>query len=121
MTEYEVLDLLSTYRSEGAYHVMNFAAAMFAYVVAAYFVGKKLSLFQTIAITVLFCLFVPGPILGVHESVSAVTYLVQTYGIEFESIDATSKIAAFAPTVVPGTILLGWIISIAFMYQVRKS
>ena len=61
MTEYEVLDLISTYRSEGGFHVMNFAAAMFGYVAAAYFVGQKLSRAQTIAITFLFCLFVPGP------------------------------------------------------------
>ncbi|MFT4564738.1 MAG: hypothetical protein ACI9BW_004508 [Gammaproteobacteria bacterium] len=120
MTEYEVLDMISTHRSEGALHVMNFAAAMFGYVAAAYFVGDKLSTFQTIAITILFCLFVPGPVLGVHESVMVVVQLSETYGSEFASIDSSSKVAAFAPIAVPGTIILGWVISMAFMFQIRR-
>ena len=120
MTEYEVLDMISTHRAGGAFHVMNFAAAMFGYVAAAYFVGEKLSTFQTIAITILFCLFVPGPVLGVHESVMVVVNLTETYGSEFASIGSSSKVAAFAPIAVPGTIILGWVISIAFMFQIRK-
>ncbi len=121
MSEYEVLDLISTYRTEGGFHIMNFAAAMFGYVAAAYFVGAKLSRFQTTAITILFCLFVPGPILAVYEAASAMALLTQTYGPQFSSVDTASNIALFAPILVPGTIVVGWIISMAFMYQIRRT
>ena len=67
MTEYEVLELISTYREEGGFHVMNFAAAMFGYVAAAYFVGKNLTRFQTVSITILYSLFVPGPMAASYE------------------------------------------------------
>ena len=96
------------------------AAAMFGYVAAAYFVGAKLSRFQTIAITILFCLFVPGPVLGVHEAVSAMAALTHDYGPQFTSIDANSQLAFLAPTLVPATIVVGWLISIAFMFQIRR-
>lgn len=121
MTEYEILDLISTHRTEGGYHVMNFAAAMFGYVAAAYFVGKNLTRFQTISITFLFCLFLPGPMVASYDATRAISFLVNTYGAEFESVRYSgSTLAAIAPTVVPSIILVGWIISIMFMWQTRK-
>ena len=57
MTEYEYLDLISTYRGENGFHVMNFVVVMFGYVAAAYFVGDKLTNFQVTAITILYTIF----------------------------------------------------------------
>lgn len=121
MTEYEVLDLISTHRTEGGFHVMNFAAAMFGYLAAAYFVGRKLSNIQTIAITFLFCLFVPGPMAAGHEAALSIAFLVNTYGSEFESVRSSTKaLATIAPLVVPSTIFAGWVVSVLFMWQIRK-
>ncbi len=53
MTEYEYLDLIVTSRDSVGYHAMNYIGVMFAYVVAAYLVGAKLSRFQAFAITIL--------------------------------------------------------------------
>jgi hypothetical protein len=122
MTEYEVLDLISTHRTEGGFHVMNFAAAMFGYLAAAYFVGTKLSRLQTIAITFLFCLFVPGPMAAAHDAALSITYLTNTYGTQFESVLESAKtLGTIAPTVVPATIVAGWIVSMLFMWQIRRS
>ena len=121
MTEYEVLDLISTHRSEVGFHVMNFAAAMFGYVVAAYLVGKKLTRFQAIAITFLFCLFVPGPMAAAQDAAHSIAFLVSTYGDQYESVrSSASTLASIAPAIVPSTILTAWIVSMLFMYQIRK-
>ena len=121
MTEYEVLDLISTHRSEVGFHVMNFAAAMFGYIAAAYLVGKKLTHFQAIAITFLFCLFVPGPMAAAQDASNSIAFLVNTYGDQYESVrSSASTLAPIAPTIVPSTILSAWIVSMLFMYQIRK-
>ena len=121
MTEYEILDLISTHRTEGGFHVMNFAAAMFGYIAAAYFVGAKLSRFQTYAVTFIFCLFLPGPMLAAYDAASAITFLSHTYGPQYESVQNTAKtLGAVAPTLVPAIVLGGWIVSVMFMWQVRR-
>ena len=121
MSEYEVLELISTYREEGGFHVMNFAAAMFGYVAAAYFVGKSLTRFQTISITILYSLFVPGPMAACYEATVSMRTLSSTYADQYATAVSASGLDNFAPIIVPGTIIIGWIISIVFMYQVRKA
>ena len=46
MSEYEIIDALISIRADVAQHSMNFITVLFAYIVAAYFVGSKLSRFQ---------------------------------------------------------------------------
>lgn len=121
MTEYQVLELISLYRSEGAQHVMHFVSVLFAYVIAAYFTGSKLSRFQTTAITVLYALFSPGPIGGVYEASNGVRDLHTLYGAGIPVSTSSSGVIGFMPELAAATLIIGWIISLAFMYQIRRT
>ena len=64
MSEYEYLDLISTYREETGFHAMNFIAILFAYLVAGYFAAHLLSGFQALSATVFYLILVPMPALA---------------------------------------------------------
>lgn len=120
MTEYEVIDALSSLRSEGAEHVMNFVAVMFSYVFVAYVVGKKLTTAQALVVTVMYTIFVPGPILAIYETMSIAQDIHQIYG---EGVSVATSVTGWlltAPIAVPFTLVFAWIVSLVFMVQMRK-
>jgi len=53
MTEYELADLVGTWKADTLANGTSFISILFAYVVAAYFAGAKLSRPQLMVITVL--------------------------------------------------------------------
>jgi hypothetical protein len=53
MTEYEVLDLVGTWKADTLANGTSYTSILFAYVVAAYFAGAKLSRPQVVILTVL--------------------------------------------------------------------
>ena len=120
MTEYEYLDLISTYRSETGFHAMNFIAALFGYIAAAYFVGVKLSKFQVTGITILYTLFSPLPVTAAYESLAAtrVTYL--EYVANFGAPSYGSTLILWGPELLLFVLPGSWIISIVFMFQTRR-
>jgi hypothetical protein len=120
MTEYEYLDLISTYRSETGFHAMNFIAALFGYIAAAYFVGVKLSKFQVTGITILYTLFAPLPVTAAYESLAAtrVTYL--EYVANFGTPSYGSTLILWGPELLLFVLPSSWIISIVFMFQTRR-
>ena len=119
MTEYEYLDLISTYRAETGFHVMNFIAAMFAYIAAGYFVGEKLSRFQVTAITVLYTMFAPLPVSAGYEALQATRSTHLAYVAAFGPPDYPSTLVLFGPELALFVVGLSWVISIIFMFQTR--
>ena len=120
MTEYEILDLLTSHREEAAYHVMNFAGVMFGYVAAAYFVGAKLSTFEAWVITILYSLFAPLPAGAAYESLHAIRELSELHqaGVNF-SLDQTPTYIV-GPEAISAMIFISWLISAIFMYRIRR-
>jgi len=121
MTEYEIVDALSSLRAEIGGHVMNFAAVLFGYLVTAYFVGGKLSRFQVTAITAVYIIFLPGPLTGAYEAATTMKNIyyahpdVTTYPL------AASHYIVAIPILVPAIVLSSWVISVLFMIQTRKT
>jgi hypothetical protein len=121
MTEYEYLDLISTYRAETGFHIMNFITTMFAYVAAGYFVGSKLTNFQVTSITILYTIFAPLPVAAGYEALQATRSTLLAYIEAFGEPDYTSTLVLFGPELVLIVVAASWTISIAFMFQTRKT
>ncbi len=121
MTEYEIIDAIVTLRSEVALHSMNFVSVMFGYIVAAYFVGAKLSKFQVSVITLLYVIWSPLPMMGGYDAAITLRDLYtrkQTLSdIELGAFFSLIDYPALA-VIVGG---FSWLMSIVFMFQVRAS
>ena len=121
MTEYEIIDALISIRADVAQHSMNFITVLFAYIVAAYFVGSKLSRFQVSMITILYVLWTPAPILAAYDGAVAMRDLYFNHR-EVLSIEmGASPLTAIVPEAVSAAMSLAWLVSIAFMFQVRAT
>jgi len=120
MTEYEYLDLISTYRGETGFHAMNFIAVMFGYVAAAYLVGERLTSFQVSAITALYTIFAPLPVLSAHEAMGHARDLYIEYTANFGAVPFSSSSITWASEIVLLAMSTSWIISVVFMYQSRR-
>ena len=121
MTEYEVIDALISLRTEIANHSMNFVTVMFGYVVAAYLVGKRLTVFQVSVITILYIIWSPGPMMAAFGGAIAARELyMQNKDILSVEMGA-SPLISNVPIVAIFGMGLSWIMTIVFMFQVRAS
>ena len=53
MTEYEILDLIGTWKADTAYGASTFVSILFAYILAAYFAGAKMTRLQVVIVSLL--------------------------------------------------------------------
>ena len=121
MTEYEIIDAFVSLRMEIAQHSMNFASVLFGYLIAAYFVGSKLTKFQVTVITVLYILWSPAPITAAYDASIALRELYNQ-NQDVLSIEMGRLLFMFDyPTAAIATAALSWLMSIIFMAQVRAS
>jgi len=121
MTEYEIIDAFISIRTEAAGHSMNFISVLFAYIVAAYFVGSKMSPSQVSMITILYALWSPAPIMAAYDGTVALRDLYINYQDVLSIELGASPLVTTAPMLVSGGMILAWLVSIAFMFQVRAT
>jgi hypothetical protein len=121
VSESEYLEIMIMAKDSMGFHAMNYIGVMFAYVVAAYLVGKKLSHFQFVALTFLYALFTPFPCFAAYESMTLYQEVSMEYYAKYRADEAVSVnllnggyalILLFAGT---------WLVSVAFMLQARRS
>ena len=119
MTEYEIIDAVSSLRSEGAQHVMNFVSVLFGFIIASYLVGARLSRFQVAVITILYVIWTPAPILAAYDASTAFQQLYFEHQ-EVLSIElGASPLMLQAPIVVLVGMTSSLVMSIGFLFQVR--
>jgi hypothetical protein len=120
MAEGELLELISIHRTESGFHATNFIAIMSGYIAAAYFVGRKLTTFQVSALTFLYTAIAPFPLVG---SIQASYSAGNLYGKYSDLIDAPPLFSVIesGPLVIGGTMVLSWVVSIFFMFNVRRN
>lgn len=121
MTEYELIDAMSSLRSEAGLHVMNFVYVMFGYIVAAYLVGAKLSRFQVSVVTIIYAIWAPGPIMAAVDSAVALQGLYTSHRDALSINMGASPLMSNVPIIVGVGSSFSWVMSIVFMYQVRAS
>ena len=118
MTEATYLELMSIYRTESGYHAMNFIAIMSGYIAAAYFMGAKLSRFQVTALTFVYAAIAPLPLVGSLQAADAAGKLFAQYG-HLGAKPPFFFVIDSAPIILGSSIIVSWIVSLAFMYSVR--
>ena len=120
MTEYELVDALSSLRVEIGGHVMNFAAVLFGYLMTAYFVASKLSRFQVSAITAVYVIFLPGPLTGIYSATTTMRNIYHAHTDVTTYPLPVPHVIEVMPILVPTIVLSSWVISVYFMFQSRK-
>jgi hypothetical protein len=111
MSGYEQADLYYTTRDSTILLVTTFMSALFAYIAVAHIAAKQFTGFQTIAISLIYSLFVMFLLSGIFPSMEALHNLTM-----FLFGDAY----AFTIYGFPTLLLLSWVVSLLFMYQARK-
>ena len=97
MTEYEYIDLIFTARDSTGNHAMNFIVVTFSWLVVAYFAGEKLSKFQVSALTFLYAIFAPFPMISAYESLDTYRELSFQYFDMFKPGSVVSPLIQYGP------------------------
>ena len=120
MTEYEILDLVSSNSSDLATMFSVYLSLLSAYIAVAYLVGARLSFFQATSLSLLFLYGAGGQALG-------------QYNINLQTSDLLNRLAEIRPLtrfedqyITNGNIWaivmgIGVFVAISFMWSVRHS
>jgi hypothetical protein len=119
MSEYEYIDLIFTARDSTGNHAMNFIVVTFSWLVVAYFAGEKLSKFQVSALTFLYTIFAPFPMISAYESLVVYRELSFQYFGTFKPDSAISPLIRYGPEFLIFLLVTFWGVSVAFMFQAR--
>ena len=128
MSPTEYLDLIATYGTAAATHVMNCVSLIFAYLVAAYLAGEKLTPFQVRSVSLIYSIFILFPAISGLDAVSKSFALTREFQLEHPSLseayypggrwDGTfSQIWLVALAFV---IFASWVLSLIFMARIRS-
>ena len=122
MTEYEYIELISTFRSENAFHSMNMFTLFVAYVLAAHYAGRDMSSLQVTALTFLYTVFALTPISSTIASSIQFHDLVSSYHTAFPSGTGGTlppRLVIFVEATEPITFTIAWLLSLAYMRNCR--
>ncbi len=116
----EFIELIVTTRDALGGHVSNFTAALFAFLVMAYFVGGKLTLVQVWAISAIYSAYVFLPANAALQEIEMLGALMSQFRGQFPTEAAVYIPSGESYPIVFGTIALAsWALSIAFLIQCR--
>jgi len=111
MSSFELMELMLAYNSTLLEQSTVFMSALFGYLAAAYFVGKKLNTFQLVSITVIYSVF-------------SLNLLVGFFVISATAVDLLFFISGNDQTVVftgyGVSLVAAFLLSIVFMFHARK-
>ncbi|MCB1690107.1 MAG: hypothetical protein KDI33_16545 [Halioglobus sp.] len=122
MTEYEYIELISTFRSENAFHSMNMFTLFVAYVLAAHYAGRDMSSIQVTALTFLYSVFALTPITATIASTIQFQDLVSSYHAAFPAGTVGTlppRLVIFVEATEPVTFTIAWLLSLAYMRNCR--
>ena len=120
MSEYEYIDLIINSREAIGFHGMNFIAFLFAYLVATYLVGERLSRFQVISLTMFYAITSPFPLMGMFESATDYSNIMSNYYETYRSEEPAPMFATQGVLLAPIVLSGAWFLSVLFMWQTRR-
>lgn len=107
---YELIELLYLAREAAAFDQTAYIAALFAYLVADYFVGNNLSRFQVITVSGLYTMYMLFSLTTLHYQLEQVREIMSI-------LDPSGR--DFVIEVFIGMFFFGLIMSLVFMYEIR--
>ena len=103
---------------------MNSISIVFAYVAGAYLVASKISTLQIYAVSAIYSLFLTFPMLSAFIGLRRISNIAVNFASEHPEVASqyidTGGTLNFFPVGIIVVVVLGWLLSIAFMLQVRK-
>ena len=119
MTEYELLDSVSSFSEAGMSALMGYLTITSGYLIAAYLVGRHLTYIQNVTISVLFLVMSAMFSFSAFGSLSRGVILAD----ELEAInpDQTFFLDAWVPLVTVTILLCGIFACLKFMWDIRHS
>jgi hypothetical protein len=125
MSEADLIELIQNGMSNTAFHCMNYAYILFAFLAMSYLVGGKLTGLQAWSISILYTVFLILPAGGSVREFAITAQLISTFHENFpESAPLyfpNNNVADFVPAFI-GFVLLGaWVLSLAFFTSTRSS
>ncbi len=122
MTEFEFIQVGEIALNGFASSAMNIVTVIFAYVVAAHFVGKSLSRSAAISVSIVYSLWLIVPFGGVYGNLdlgakNAIEFL-RVYPDSYAVNPLESSAIIFAFAIIP--LFLGWIGSLIYMHRIIR-
>lgn len=118
MTEYEILDLISSGTSDMATMFGIYLTVVSAYLLVAYFAAHKLSLMESVALTMLFVFAAGGQALGINNLQIQLSVLLEGLA-EIRQLNSYEENYATNTKAWVVAMLIGVVLSIVFMWSVR--
>ena len=115
MTEFEYHELLNGIGSAITEVTAVFISVFVAYLVCVYLVGKKLTRLQIIAVNSTYSMFSLLMVFLVYGNLIRIMQIAESY----LGLESTPSIGVLL--IGPAIMLLSWLISIVFMFQIRRS
>jgi len=122
----EYFELIGMAGDSAAMHAMNAVTIYFAYLVAVYLVGGKLTRFQTIALTVIYSVFLTVPVMSCLVTLKLMTVHAQQFLVEHPDLSqaypfnssAIFRSYFFYTNAVVWVV--AWVLSVLFMFSKRR-
>lgn len=124
MTEYEFLSAIDAAFGFATGAAMAFYSVFGAYVVVAHFAGKSFSRFVAVSTSVLYSLFLTGPIVGILLHVGQAHHLRELYNLQYpEGVVVRDMLPPeLLLTIIACPLLIGWMASLIYMHgYVRRA
>jgi hypothetical protein len=118
MTPYEAYDLAQSLFSNGISAIAVYLSLTFAYLAAAYFIGKDLSRLQVTTLSTIFLLFSSITAWGAAAYTNAA---VQTLVRAGSNLDSFYDAKPWVATLVGASCAVGTVMCLKFMWDVRRS
>tara|TARA_R110002111_G_scaffold209492_1_gene273428 strand:- start:98 stop:505 length:408 start_codon:yes stop_codon:yes gene_type:complete len=126
MSPAEYLELRQLGLDGVASHAMNAVSILFAYLLAMYFAGKRLTTFQLVSVTVIYSIFLVFPVLATTGGLLSLVAINTEFLREYSGLAATHRAPEAVATlnviriVMLGVFFFAYVLSILFMLSVRR-
>jgi len=118
----ELLNLLNSLQAEAGRSTMDFVTVLFGYLVCAHFIGAGLSRAYVLLLTALYTLFCTFPLAGTTVAMTTIAALNANHQAGLSALGLADLHAEAGVAYVPAaTYALAWLMSLGYMYRVRKA
>ena len=111
MTHYEFLDYSLGVGTNVSANAMSFVTVLFAYIVCAYLVGRKITALQSVGLTLVYSIFSLLTILGIFSNIAEFYQVVLQYP-EYSSGHDSVRLYLYGG---PGSLFVAWLLSVIYM------
>ena len=116
MSEYEILDLLSSYHQTVVTVSMAFLAICSGFAVMIHFIGRKLNPIQLVLVAVAYSAYLALPVIGIFGAVNRRTYLLN----ELKRLSGTEVGETATIFYHPLVFIVIWLLTIYYVWYVRR-